>query len=52
LARNLLLAEHIALMGLENTGLALANADTLWIDPIDYQEPPAEAVELLATAGM
>jgi hypothetical protein len=28
-------------MGLENTGLALASADTLWIDPIDYQEPLA-----------
>jgi hypothetical protein len=38
--------------GLENTGPALANADTLWINPIDHQEPLAEAVELLATAAI
>ena len=38
-------------MGLENTGFAIANADELWIDPIDYKESLAEAVGTLASAG-
>ena len=38
-------------MGLENTGFAIANADELWIDPIDYKELLAEAVNTLASAG-
>jgi His-Xaa-Ser system radical SAM maturase HxsC len=50
LARNLPFVDHVALMGLENTGFVLANSDLLWIDPIDYQEPLTEAVELLAAA--
>ena len=37
LARNLPFVDHVALMGLENTGFALANQDLLWIDPLDYQ---------------
>jgi His-Xaa-Ser system radical SAM maturase HxsC len=48
LARNLPFVDHVALMGLENTGFAIANDDVLWIDPIDYREQLAEAVELLA----
>jgi hypothetical protein len=44
LARNLPFVKHVALMGLENTGFALANADELWIDPIDYREGLAEGV--------
>jgi len=35
---------------LENTGFALANADELWIDPIDYREGLAEGVQILASA--
>jgi His-Xaa-Ser system radical SAM maturase HxsC len=35
-ARNRPFVDHIALMGLENTGFTLANQDLLWIDPIDY----------------
>ncbi len=31
--------DHVALMGMENTGFAIANNDILWIDPVDYQEP-------------
>ena len=42
--------DHIALMGLEHTGFTLANTDLLWIDPIDYRERLAEAVELLVSA--
>src|SRR5262249_35838764 len=48
LARNLPFVDHVALMGLENTGFVLANSDLLWIDPLDYREALAEAVELLA----
>lgn len=37
--------------GLENTGFALANADMLWIDPLDYRDDLA-GVDVLATAGV
>jgi His-Xaa-Ser system radical SAM maturase HxsC len=37
-ARNLPFVDHVALMGLENTGFALANDDLLWIDPLDYRD--------------
>jgi His-Xaa-Ser system radical SAM maturase HxsC len=50
IARNLPFVDHVALMGLENTGFALANQDALWIDPIDYQGQLAEGVDILATA--
>ena len=30
--------DHVALMGLENTGFALANDNLVWIDPVDYQD--------------
>jgi His-Xaa-Ser system radical SAM maturase HxsC len=52
LARNLPFVDHVALMGLENTGFALANSELLWIDPIDYQEDLAAGVQLLASAGV
>jgi len=50
LARNLPFVDHVALMGLENTGFALANDHLLWIDPIDYRDALAEAVQLLTSA--
>jgi His-Xaa-Ser system radical SAM maturase HxsC len=50
LARNLSFVDHVALMGLENIGFAIANADELWIDPIDYRAALAEGVNLLAAA--
>jgi hypothetical protein len=50
LARNLPFVDHVALMGLENTGFAIANADQLWIDPVDYQHELAEGVNILAAA--
>ncbi len=48
-ARNLPFVDHVALMGLEHTGFAIANADELWIDPIDYQAELANAVDLLVS---
>jgi His-Xaa-Ser system radical SAM maturase HxsC len=50
LARNLPFVNHVALMGLENTGFAIANAETLWIDPLDYLSELAESVNILASA--
>jgi His-Xaa-Ser system radical SAM maturase HxsC len=50
LARNLPFVDHVALMGLENTGFAIANEELLWIDPVDYQSALAEAVDFLVTA--
>jgi His-Xaa-Ser system radical SAM maturase HxsC len=50
LARNLPFVNHVALMGLENTGFAIANADELWIDPVDYRAELAEGVSVLAAA--
>jgi His-Xaa-Ser system radical SAM maturase HxsC len=52
LARNLPFVDHVALMGLENTGFAIANDELLWIDPVDYQSELADAVEALDAAGL
>jgi len=51
LARNLPFVDHVALMGLENTGFALANQALLWIDPLDYQADLAGGVDMLRAAG-
>jgi His-Xaa-Ser system radical SAM maturase HxsC len=50
LARNLPFVDHVALMGLENTGFAIANHDLLWIDPIEYRADLARAVQILDSA--
>ncbi|WP_373143157.1 His-Xaa-Ser system radical SAM maturase HxsC [Mycobacterium marinum] len=52
IARNLPFVDHVALMGLESTGFAIANHDLLWIDPLDYREQLAAGVEVLSTAGV
>jgi His-Xaa-Ser system radical SAM maturase HxsC len=52
LARNLPFVDHVALMGLENTGFALANQDLLWIDPLDFQADPACGADMLRSAGV
>jgi len=52
LARNLPFVDHVALMGLENTGFALANQDLLWIDPLDYRADLACGVDILRAAGV
>jgi His-Xaa-Ser system radical SAM maturase HxsC len=52
IARNLPFVDHVALMGLENTGFAIANDALLWIDPVDYREALAEAVDHVVSAGV
>jgi His-Xaa-Ser system radical SAM maturase HxsC len=52
IARNLPFVDHVALMGLENTGFAIANDVMLWIDPMDYREGLAQAVDHLTAAGV
>lgn len=51
-ARNLCFVDHVALMGLELVGFAKANLDSLWIDPLDYQDGLAAAVQALDRAGL
>jgi len=50
IARNLPFVDHVALMGLENTGFAIANEGLLWIDPVDYQDALAKGVDALSAA--
>jgi His-Xaa-Ser system radical SAM maturase HxsC len=52
LARNLPFVDHVALMGLENTGFAIANEDLLWIDPVDYRADLAAGVDALSSVGV
>ena len=52
IARNLPFVDHVALMGMENTGFAIANSDQLWIDPIDYREQLKAGVDVLSTSGV
>lgn len=52
IARNLPFVDHVALMGLENTGFAIANDALLWMDPVDYADGLAKAVDHLSAAGV
>src|ERR1700694_4173456 len=52
IARNLPFVDHVALMGLENTGFAIANDDLLWIDPLDYRDQLSEAVQVLVASNV
>lgn len=52
IARNLVFVDHVALMGLEPIGFAKANAERLWIDPVEYQAELGRAVATLARAGV
>jgi His-Xaa-Ser system radical SAM maturase HxsC len=52
IGRNLPFVDHVALMGLENTGFAIANDALLWIDPMDYREGLAEGVDQLIAANV
>jgi His-Xaa-Ser system radical SAM maturase HxsC len=52
IARNLPFVAQVALMGLEMTGLARPNSPLVWADPADYQRELADAVGILATAGI
>ena len=51
-ARNLPFVDHVALMGLENSGFATANQELLWIDPLDYADDLASGVQVLKAAGV
>lgn len=46
--RNLLFVDQVSLMGMEVVGFARANLAELWIDPFDYKENLAIAVQRLA----
>jgi His-Xaa-Ser system radical SAM maturase HxsC len=52
IARNLPFVDHVALMGLENTGFAIANDAMLWMDPVDYGDGLARAIDHLKAAGV
>jgi His-Xaa-Ser system radical SAM maturase HxsC len=45
--RNLPFVQHVALMGMENTGYARANDEEVWVDPVDYVGDLEEAVRQL-----
>lgn len=51
-ARNLPFVDQVVIMGLELMGFARSNLDSLWIDPVDYQEELAECVHTLDRAGL
>jgi His-Xaa-Ser system radical SAM maturase HxsC len=51
-SRSLPFVDHVALMGLENTGFAIANDALLWQDPVDYMSELSAAVRVLSAAGM
>ncbi|PNG35787.1 His-Xaa-Ser system radical SAM maturase HxsC [Pseudomonas protegens] len=50
--RNLPFVRHIALMGIESTGLARKHYEELWIDPLDYQESLSQAIYFLHNRGL
>jgi His-Xaa-Ser system radical SAM maturase HxsC len=50
--RNMPFVEHVALMGIENMGLAKKHYEELWIDPLDYQEELSQAAHFLDARGM
>jgi His-Xaa-Ser system radical SAM maturase HxsC len=45
-------AAHVAFMGLEKTGFAIANWKKIWADPVDYMKELCRAVDFLACRGM
>lgn len=50
--RNLPFVSQVVLMGMEMFGLVHHNLDTLWIDPVEYQDHLEEATLMLAERGM
>lgn len=50
--RNLPFARHVALMGIESTGLAKKHYEKLWIDPLDYQEQLSQSAFFLHNRGV
>jgi len=52
ITRNLIFVDHVALMGLEITGLTRANLESLWIDPHYYKDELSKAINVLNTYGV
>lgn len=52
ITRNLFFVKHVALMGMENMGLAKLNRDELYIDPVNYKDELSQAVEVLSLYGI
>lgn len=52
ISRNLPFVDHVAFMGVEPIGFALANRDALWLDPVDAAPALGEAIELLDSRGI
>ena len=50
--RNIPFASQVCFMGLEPIGLANKNYDTIWCDPVDYQEILKSAIEYLSLRGI
>jgi len=50
--RNVTFASHVTFMGLEATGFAKGNMESLWIDPWEYREQLERATLLLAQRRM
>ncbi len=50
--KNFTFASHIALMGIEPTGIARENLEEVWVDPIDYMPALEEAVKVLHRRNM
>lgn len=50
--KNLPFVEHIAFMGLENQGYTPHNINKLWIEPAEYMNQLAEAIEYLDYRGL
>jgi His-Xaa-Ser system radical SAM maturase HxsC len=50
--RNLPFVEHVAFMGLENTGYTPHNFEKLWIDPIEYMNDLEQSVQYLDGLGI
>jgi len=49
ISRNLPFVDQVAIMGLEMIGLARGNFQEVWIDPVEYKNQLAEAVNHLAS---
>ena len=50
--RNFPFITHCAFMGMEITGYARDNYDTIWIDPREYQDELSRAIRVLSRADM
>lgn len=51
-SRNLSFVDHVALMGLELMGFAVAHQDDLWIKAADHAQTIGAAAEMIASTGI